>query len=108
MLTFRSPALLSLPLLIPPRPGISRILTLLLHQHAHSLLEIILPKLRFLINDHINPIAARREEIVLQGRGPEVRVDDVAWLGVRAGDPFGEFHGVGDRRGEEYVADCVW
>jgi hypothetical protein len=49
-----------------------------------------------------------RKEVMLQGRWTEIGVDDVARLAMGFGNPFSELHGVGDRGGEEDVADLVW
>ena len=77
-------------------PGISRVITLLLSNSAHRLLEVVLPKDTLLVNDQVDTVRACGEQVVLKWCRSEIGVDNVTGLVVCFRDPFGKLHGVGD------------
>lgn len=81
--------------------------TLLLFDHGHCLVEVILLEITLLVDNEEDTLATGGEEVVLQGRRTEIGVDDVAGLTMDLGDPFGELEGVGNGGGEEDVSDLV-
>lgn len=106
-LTLRS-ALLCLALLPLSSIRTRRILSLAFGKRAHGLLEVVLPERSLFVNDEMDTVSTRREEVVLERCWSVVGVDDVAGLLVGRANPLGELHGVGDRGGEEDVVDLVW
>ena len=64
------------------RVRIRGIRSLLLFNKGHSLVEVVLLEIALLVNDQEYSLAAGREKVVLERRGPEVGVDDVTGLFV--------------------------
>lgn len=107
-LAFSSSPLFGLSFLIPAGHRARRILALLLGKHAHGFLEIVLFELGFFVDDHIDTVSSRGEEIMLKGCWPEVSIYNMTGLFVRSADPFSELHGVGDGSRQENISDGMW
>ena len=59
-------------------------------------MEVVFSELSGFVNDEVDSIAARREQVMLEGRGAVVSVHDVAGLLVDAADPVGELPRIWD------------
>lgn len=106
ILTFGT-SLPSLPFLALAAQCVVRVLTPALRQRPHRLLEVVLSKETLLVNHQMNTIATRREKVMLERSGTEIGVNDVTRLLVSFAYPFGKFHGVRDRGGQEDVVNFV-
>lgn len=76
-------------------------------ERAHGLCKVVLAEVALLVDDEVDPVGARREQVVLEGRRAVVGVDDVAGLLVDRADPLGKLHRVRDGGREEDVVDLV-
>ena len=61
----------------------------------------------FLVDNQMYTLSASWKEIMLKRSWSKIGIYDMTWLIMRLGNPFGELHGIRDRRGQKHVTDLV-
>jgi hypothetical protein len=93
------PAFLRLAFPAAAGVGIRRVITLLLSDHAHRLLKIILTKFAFFIQYQIYTFTTERKQVMLQRCGSKISVNDMTRLFMQFTYPLGKLHGIRNSSG---------
>lgn len=72
-------------------------------KRTHGLLEVVLAEYALLVDDEVDALPPLGKKIVLQWRGAEIGVHDVAGLRMDVGNPLGKLHRIRDGRREEHI-----